>query len=184
MVNRHHRRLPSCLLKFVPAILLVIITAQAQDKSKPDVNKIPKRVIEALKGRFPGAQIDKWTREKEGDVFIHDIEFKQDGQKLEADIREDGTIQNWEKEIPVRDLPDAVRKAVEKKYPKAAIKEVMAVTEVKEGKDVLEGYEVGLEIPGGKDAELTVAPDGKILEDSGESQAKEETEGKKGKGGI
>ncbi len=142
--------------------------ANPQGKGKPDLNKIPKKVMDALKAKFPKAEIDKWTREKEGAVFVHDIEFKQEGRKFEADITEDGTIQNWEKEIAAKDLPAPVTKAVESRYPKAAIKEVMAVTEVKEGKEALEGYEVVLQKSDGKRTEVTVAPDGKFLEDSGE----------------
>lgn len=85
-----------------------------------------------MKAKFPKAEIHKWTKEKEGDIVVYDIEFQQEDRKFEADIKEDGTIHNWEKQIPVKDLPDAVRKAVETKYPKAALKEVLAITAVKE----------------------------------------------------
>ena len=37
---------------------------------------------------------------------------------------------------------------------------------MKDGKDELEGYEIILKTNEGKDVEITVAPDGKILEDS------------------
>lgn len=50
------------------------------------------------------------------------------------------------------------------------LKEIMAVTAVKDGKDALEGYEVVLETAGKKAGEVTVAPDGKVLEDSGEKK--------------
>jgi hypothetical protein len=43
--------------------------------------------------------------EHEGDVVIYDFEFEQDGRNFEADIREDGTIHNWEQQVAVRDLP-------------------------------------------------------------------------------
>jgi hypothetical protein len=108
--------------------------------------------------------------EKEGGIVLYDIEFKQGSRKFEADIKEDGTIDNWEKEIPVTDLPAAVRKTVDGRYPRAAIKEVMAVTAVRAGKDTLEGYEVTLETAGKRAIEITVAPDGKILEGSAEKK--------------
>ena len=44
------------------------------------------------------------------------------------------TYINYEKAIEARDLPRAVRDAVEKRYPKATLKEIMEETEVK-GKD-------------------------------------------------
>jgi hypothetical protein len=128
------------------------------------------KVMDALKAKFPKAQIHKWTREKEGDIVVYDIEFKQEGRKFEADIKEDGTIHDWEKEIAAKHLPKAVKTAVETKYPKSTPKEIMAVTAVKDGEDSLEGYEIVLETADKKGVEVTVAPDGKILEDSGEKK--------------
>src|SRR5262245_29160205 len=141
--------------------------AQDKEKSKPDTDKIPKAVMDALKAKFPKPEITKWTKEKEGGKVVYDIEFTQEGRKCEADIFEDGTIHNFEKAIAAKDLPEAVTKAVEKKYPKATMKEIMEITEVKEKKEILEGYEIVLETADKKEVEVTVAPDGKILEDSG-----------------
>ena len=151
-------------------LFLAMPPASAQDKGKPDVDKIPKKVMDALKAKFPNPEIQKWTKEKEGDIVLYDIEFKQGGRKFEADIKEDGTIHNWEKEIPVKDLPAAVRKAVDTRYRNAVLKEVMAITAVKDGKDALEGYEIVLETADKKGVEVTVAPNGRVLEDSGEKK--------------
>ena len=116
----------------VAAVLLLASAAPAQDKKdKLDLDKIPKKVMDTLKAKFPKAEIQKWTKEKEGDKVVYDIEFKQGTQKFEADIFEDGTIHNWEKEIAAKDLPEAVTKAVDKKYPKSTLKEIMEITEVK-----------------------------------------------------
>jgi len=154
------------LTAVVAGLLLAQPAAGAQDKDKLGLDKIPKKVMNALKAKFPKAKIQKWTQEKEGDAVLYDIELTQEGRKFEADIREDGTIHNWEKEIAAKDLPKAVRRAVDKKYPKATLKEIMQITAVKDGKEALEGYEVVLETADKKGVEVTVAPDGKILEDS------------------
>jgi hypothetical protein len=157
------------------ALLLVSPAARAQDKKdKLELDKIPKAVMDGLKAKFPKAEIHKWTKEKEGDDVVYDIEFKQGGRKCEADIKEDGTILNFEKEIAAKDLPEAARKAVEKKYAKATLKEIMEVTEVKGKVERLEGYEVVLETADKKEVEVTVAADGRILEDSGEQQEKKD----------
>jgi hypothetical protein len=148
-------------------LLLAAPAARARDKDKLDLDKIPKKVRDALKAKFPKAEIHKWTREKEAGKVVYDIEFKQEGRKFEADIFEDGTIHNWEKEIAAKDLPDAVKKAVGKKYPRATLKEVMQITEVKGKKEVLGGYEIVLETADKKEVEVTVGPDGKILEGPG-----------------
>ena len=148
-------------------LLLFTVGGRAQDNAKPGHERVPEKVMEGLKAKFPKAEIDKWTKEKEGDMVVYDIEFKQEGHHFEADIKEDGTIHNWEKAIEAKDLPAAVLKAVDKNYPKADIKEVMQVTAVKNGKDKLEGYEIGLQTADKKNVEVTIAPDGKVLEDSG-----------------
>lgn len=147
------------------------VDVEKKAKNDLELDKIPKVVMDALKAKFPKAEIHKWTKEKEGDIVIYDIEFKQEGRKFEADIREDGTIYNWEKEVADRDLPEAVKKVVETKYPKSTIKEIMEITAVNDGKDALEGYEIVLETADKKEVEVTVAPDGKILEDSGEKKS-------------
>ena len=152
----------------VAGMLLTPSAARSQDK--PGLDKIPNTVMDALKAKFPKAEIQKWTKEKEGDIVLYDVEMKQEGRKFEADIKEDGTIHNWEKEIAAKDLPKAVRKAAKKKYPKATIKEIMEITAVRDGKDVLEGYEIVLRTAETKEVEVTVAPDGKIQEDSGEGK--------------
>jgi hypothetical protein len=150
--------------------LLAMPISSAQDRNKLDLSKIPGNVMEALKARFPKAEIHKWTKEKEGGGTIYDIEFKQENRKFEADIKEDGTIHNWEKAIATTDLPAAVRVSIDKKYAKASIKEIMVITAVKDGEDELEGYEIVLETAGKKEVEVTVSPDGKVLEDSGEKK--------------
>jgi uncharacterized membrane protein YkoI len=146
--------------------------ANAQSTVKDDLklDEIPQVVMHTLKAKFPEAEINKWTKEKEGDIVIYDIEFKQQDRKFEADIREDGTIHNWEKEITATNLPEAIKKAVEEKYPNSNLKEIMEITAVKDGQDALEGYEVVLETADKKEVEVTVAPDGKIVEDSGEGK--------------
>jgi len=143
----------------------------AADEPK-DLDKIPKPVMDALKAKFPGAKIDKWTKETENGKVIYDIEFKENDRKAEADIAEDGTIQNFEKEFDAAKLPKAVSDAAAKRYPKSQIKEVMEITEIKDKKEVHGGFEIVLETAAKKSVELTIAKDGKILEDSG--AAKEE----------
>ncbi len=143
------------------------VYGQQTDPSEPD--QIPQKVMNALKAKFPEPEIEKWTKEKEGEIIIYDFEFKQSGHKFEADIKEDGTIHNWEKAITENDLPEAVRKSVNKKYPSAELKEIMETIAVIEGKDKLEGYEIVLKSPDKGQFEVTITPDGYVIEeDSGD----------------
>jgi len=151
-------------------LLLLGRGAYAQEKKepeKPDTSKIPKAVMDALKEKFPKAEIRKWTKEKEGDVVVYDIEFKEKGRACEADIKEDGTYINYEKAIKAKDLPKAVSEAIEKKYPKSTMKEIMEETEVKGKSEKLSAYEVVLTTAEKKEVEVRLSPDGKILEDTG-----------------
>jgi len=71
--------------------------------------------------------------------------------------------------MSVRELPPAVRKVVETRYPKPTLSEVMAITAVRDGKDVPDGYEF-LRTRDKKEVEVSVASDGKFLEDSSEKK--------------
>jgi hypothetical protein len=133
-------------------------------------DKIPSTVMSALTAKFPEAKIAKWSREKEDGKEIYDIEFKQGDRKFEADIFSDGTIHNWQQQIAQSDLPAAVVQAVKKQFPNAALKEIMAVTDVKNGVEQLEGYEIVVQRARRKDVEMTIAPDGKILEGPGREE--------------
>jgi hypothetical protein len=139
--------------------------AQAQEEAvSPD--KIPKAVMDALLSKFPQAKIDKCTKAKEGDDVVYDIEFKQQDRKCEADIKESGIYINYEKAIAEKDLPKACRDAIEKKYPKATLGDIMEETEVMGRTEKLSAYEVVFVTADKKNGEVRLSPDGKILEDT------------------
>ena len=147
--------------------LLLFIGAwelRAKEESIPE-DKIPRKVMDALKSKFPKAKIDKCTREMEGDDVVYDIEFKEGERRCEADIKEDGTFINYEKAIEARNLPKVVREAIDKKYPKATLKEIMEETEVKGKEEKVSAYEVVLETADKKEVEVRVSPEGKIEEE-------------------
>jgi hypothetical protein len=149
------------------ALFLVIGTAEvrSQEEAVPQ-DKIPKAVMHALLVKFPKAKIDKCTKAKEGDDIVYDIEFKQEGRNCEADIKANGIYINYEKAIAAKDLPKAVSDAIERRYPKATLKEIMEETEVKGKDEKLSAYEVVLVTADKKDVEVRLSPDGKILENT------------------
>ena len=153
-------------------------TLRAQEETVPQ-DKIPKAVMDALLSKFPKAKIDKCTKAKEGNDVVYDIEFKQEGRKCEADIKENGVYINYEKAIEAKELPKLVRDAIEKKYPKATMKEIMQETEVKGKEEKLSAYEVVLMTAEKKEVEVRVSPEGKILEDTGESKPADKKPGEK-----
>lgn len=160
----HRLNKPALLL--MAALVAAMLPAKALGREQLRLDEIPKQVMDGLKAKFPQASINKWTKEKEGEIVIYDFEFTQGGQPFEADVRENGSIHNWEKSIPAEDLPAAVNQAVAQKFPQAVMKEIMQITAVKDGQDELEGYEIVLRTAEGEEVEVTLAPDGTILEDS------------------
>src|SRR5688572_1345638 len=165
---------PSVLLFRAVTLILLLGTGpvRAQEEAVPP-DRIPKAVMSALLEKFPKAKIDKCTKAKEFGTIVYDIEFKQEGRKCEADIKENGTYINYEKAIEAKDLPRAVRDAIEKRYPKATLKEVMEETEVTGKDEKLSAYEVVLVTADQKDVEVRMSPDGKILEDTGAEKPKD-----------
>lgn len=160
------RRSVVLLAAFALFVLLATGKTRADEEPVPK-DRIPKAVMDALLARFPRAMIDKCVKEKEGADTIYDIEFKHDGRKCEADIKDNGTFLNYEKAIQAKDLPEVVRAAVEKKYPNSTMKEIMEETEVDGKTEKRSAYEVVLATANKKSVEVRVSLDGKILEDSG-----------------
>src|SRR5262249_45745696 len=119
----------------------------------------------AIKDRFPGADITSAEKENEDGQVVYDIELKHKDRKYEMDIKEDGTILEIEKEIAAKDLPDAVKKAVEAKYPKATIKEIMEVNKVKDKTETPASYEIVVVTEDKKEIELDVSLDGKTIKE-------------------
>jgi hypothetical protein len=154
-------------------LVLLATVGQAADKpEKIPLDKVPKKIMKAIEGRFPGAKLTSVEKEKEGDKIVYDIELKYKGRKYEMDIQEDGTILEIEKEIPAKDLPKEVAKALKAKYPKATTKEVMEVYKVKGKKETLYHYEVLLMMGEKKEMEVTVSLDGKTIKGGKEEDKK------------
>lgn len=151
----------------VGVVALVLLVGRARSEEPVPADKIPKAVMDALLAKFPKAKIDKCTKATEGGEVVYDIEFKEGDRKCEADITEKGTYINYEKAIEAKDLPKAVKDAIEAKYPKSTLTEIMEETEVKGKDEKLSAYEVVLKTADGKGVEVRVSPEGKILEDTG-----------------
>jgi uncharacterized membrane protein YkoI len=167
------------LVVAVAGLVLLATAALADDKDKkiaPD--KLPQKVMDAIMGRFPGAEITSAEKETEDGKVVYDIELKHKDRKYEMDILEDGTIIEIEKEVDLKDVPKAVKQALEDKYPKATIKEVMEVNKVKDKKETPDHYEVTLEFADKKTKEVTVSLDGKTVKAEGEEK-KDEKKDKK-----
>jgi uncharacterized membrane protein YkoI len=154
--------------------LIVLATCSlADDKEKKvTLDKLPKAVRDAIKGRFPDAEVNSIEKETEDGKVVYDIELKEKGRKYEMDIQEDGTVIEIEKEVALKDLPEAVAKALKAKFPGTSIKEVMEVNKVKGKEETPDHYEVTIENADKKTQEVTVSLDGKSIKTEGEAKEK------------
>ncbi|MCR4439797.1 MAG: hypothetical protein QHJ34_10560 [bacterium] len=159
------------LVAIVASVVCLGILACSQETPVTE-EMIPKAVKDALLARFPTAEIGRATRAKEGGAIVYDVEFKEGDRKCEADIREDGSYINYEKAIAPSDLPEAIRQAIEERYPESTLKEAMEETEVRGKEERLSAYEVTITTTNDKEAEVRVSAQGKILEDSGAKKPK------------
>jgi hypothetical protein len=146
------------------ALLAAVAQATVAEDEKVEADKLPQKVKETLKTRWSSAKITVATKTMENGAVVYDIEMTKDGKKHEADIKEDGTIVNFENEIAIKDLPAAVAAAVKAKHPDATLKEAMETLVIKDGKDTVDEYEVLIVTGDNKEVELTVSPDGKKIE--------------------
>jgi uncharacterized membrane protein YkoI len=137
--------------------------ATAPAAEKIPLDKVPAKIMAAIKGRFPGAELTSVEKETEEGQVVYDIELKHEGRKYEMDIKADGTIIEIEKEVAAKDLPEAVTKALEAKYPKATITEIMEVNKVMGKTETPDHYEVLLVTADQKKLEVTVSLDGKSI---------------------
>jgi uncharacterized membrane protein YkoI len=148
----------------LPALMLTTLVAQsAEEKIKPE--NLPKTVAEAVKARFPSGKIREAAKEEDKGKVVFDIELTMDDRKYETDIQEDGTMIEVEKEIASKDVPVAITRAVDAKYPKATIKEVMEVDKVKGKDENPDHYEVTIKTADDKEIECLLTLDGRPFEE-------------------
>jgi uncharacterized membrane protein YkoI len=152
---------------------LVLLPAAWADEEKVPLDKLPKAVVEALKKRFPDAELVSAEKEDENGKTVYEVAIKNKGQKSEVTVTPEGTLTEIENEIAAKDLPKAVVATLDEKYPKATLKLIEEVIHVREGKEKLEYYEFQLVTADKKKLEVTITPDGKINKTEDKSKEKD-----------
>ena len=151
------------------------LAAAHADEEKIGLDKVPKVVIDAVKARFAGAKLVGADKETDKGKVAYEIAIEHKDQKIEVTVTPEGMIFQIEKLITYKDLPKVVSEAVESKYPKAKAEKVEEVIKVKDGQEKLEYYELVLGTAQAKTIEVTVSPQGKILNEEDQSKEKKET---------
>lgn len=105
-------------------------TQQAKKQDRTTQEGVPVIVAEAFKEKYPDEKNPDWERDANGYWEAH---YKKDGEKYRADFTPEGSWIETENSIDKADLPDAVKKTIEEKYPDREITEVEYVVSSREG---------------------------------------------------
>ena len=149
----------------VVVLSLVGVFALSADEEKVPLDKVPKAVIDAVKKRFPNAEMTGAEKETEDGKTNYEIAIKDNGTKIDVEVTADGVITEIEKTMNVSDLTKAVTETLNGKYPGSTLKKAEQIFKVAEGKETLEHYEVVLVTPDKKKFEVCVSPEGKIVKE-------------------
>jgi hypothetical protein len=161
-----HRHLARCAWL---ALLLTFWTASAaRADEKVPLDKLPKPVLDAVKSRYPGAELLGGAKENEGGMTIYEVTLKHHGRRIDASLRPDGGLISVEKEMMAKELPARVAKAMKRKYPKAKVKRIEEET-----KDEKVSYEMVLITADGAIVEAVFDPQGKLVKEERKGKKKE-----------
>jgi len=145
------------------ALALTVTGARADEEDLP-IDKVPKPILDAVKKRFPKAELKEAAKETDGDKVEYEVTIKDGDTKIDVMLTPDGKITLIEKMIPTKDLPKAIADAVEAKYPKATVKIAEELIKVTDDKEAIDLYEVLIETADKKTLELKLNVEGKITE--------------------
>ena len=124
------------------------------DEEKIAFEKLPAAVKKTIKRKFPKAEIEGASKEVEDGTTTYEVELEIKDRSVDVALKADGTILEIEREVPVDELPKAVKKALAARYPKAKIEKV---EEIVKGEDGPVHYEVAIK------AEVVLTAKGKFV---------------------
>jgi hypothetical protein len=142
--------------------LLAWVSAAAADEQKVALKDLPKAVVDAVKARFPAAEMKEASKETEDGKTTYEVSIEDKGKTVDISATIEGKITAIETKIAAADLPAAVAQAIEAKYPKATVQKAEQIVEF-EGSNESQSYEVVLKTEAKKAIEVKLSPEGKIL---------------------
>jgi len=139
-----------------------VLAKEKADSDKKDaekstsVEKAPQAVQAALDKELHGAKATSLKREVADGFATYEAEYAANGVECSMKLSEDGTALETEQGVAVSAIPASVTAQIEKRFPKATIKEAQRV--------VLTFFEVTLDT-GGKESEVKMFANGQPVED-------------------
>lgn len=99
-------------LSLIIAALLAATGIYAQESMKVEMSAIPEDVMSTVKKEVPGFTAKSATSEVENGQKVYEIQGSANGKQVEVDVLEDGTLDEVETEVTMKELPQAVSKAI------------------------------------------------------------------------
>lgn len=129
---------------------------EEEEEAVVALDSIPEAARKSIQAIVGANAIGAVTKETEGGAAVYEVEYKVEGVSHEAEVAASGEVVETERTIDAAELPEAVRKAVEAKYPGAKLRETNAVQ--------LSFYEIEVETEKGV-REIKLLATGAKLED-------------------
>ncbi len=145
------------------ALALLVLATPAVAGERVPLHKVPTPVLDTVRARFKDARIAATEKEREGGKLVYQVTIRHAGQTIDVTLTPEGVMLLIEKEITAKDLPEAVLRALEDRYPRATYKTVEQVVEVEATQERLAYYAVLLVTAQRKTLEALVSADGKVL---------------------
>ncbi|MDB5310732.1 MAG: hypothetical protein JWO38_4934 [Gemmataceae bacterium] len=142
-------------------VLAVGLVAWADDEKVP-LDKVPAKVKEAVKAKYPKAEILSAELGDQDGMKVYEFEIKEGEKKWEVSFTPEGKFVSAEEPVAAEaDLPAKVKEAFRKKYPEAKVVSIEKETSG-DGAAAKVVYEIVIEK--GKDkVEVQFDPEGKFL---------------------
>jgi hypothetical protein len=156
----------------VAAVVLAVAGGKA-DEEKVPLDKLPKAVTDAVKKRFPKAEVKEAAKETEGGKTEYEVSLKDGETEIDVMLTPEGTITLIEKTVPMKGVPKKVADAVAAKAPKGKVRKAEEVIRVTDGKETLAYYEFLVEVDG-KTEEVEVLPDGMLKPEEKKEEKKKD----------
>jgi hypothetical protein len=153
--------------------LVVLAGSLRADEEKVPLDQLPRAVVQGVKTRYPAATLVSAEKETEAGKIVFEVAIENERQKIELTLTPEGEINEIEKHIEAKDMPAAVTRTLEEKYPRATYKTIEEVVKVEQGKEKLAYFEVLLETQAKKKLEVCVTPSGKVSKEEDKSRGKE-----------
>ena len=138
-------------------VMTVSLSSGAQDK-KITREQLPKAVAATVDRETQGATVKGFVTERENGKKVYEAETVIRGHTRDLEIAADGTLNEVEEEVAMKDLPASVQAAILAKAKGASVVKVESL--IKKGK--LVAYEAST-IRNGHKGEVQVGPTGRRL---------------------